>query len=242
MVRSLFPRLPACLKPFQNLHTPISFAVTWNPKNYAINSTMTVELNYANKSSLGGESAYSSPATDNRMGYVTIKMEEDWMQGRSRNNLTLYLIASDATSDQRAKTAKGATISLVTKPAEHHPPPPPTPAPDKLGLAIGLPVGLGVFFIILIGLCLGMRRSRHIGLGSVMGRKKGYGTGKSRGQRLGGSRRENDAIRLGELEEDPARYTDDPESMQRRDSEQYHDERVQGEVFRPDVGRLKSWK
>ncbi|KAK2768499.1 hypothetical protein FQN54_000354 [Arachnomyces sp. PD_36] len=220
-----------------------TYYATWNPDKYPINSTITVELNYANSSGLGGESAYSSLPTSNRLGYVTITMEEDWLQEHDRNNLTLYLIMADETSDKSATFEKGPTISLVNKPIEHHKPPPPTPVPNKLGLMVGLPVSLGVVFIIAIGLCLGMKKRRHIGLGSVMGgRKKGYGTGKSIGQRLGGgSRRQNDAIRLGELEEDPDRYTDDPNAMRRGDSE-YHDERAQGEVFRPDIGRMKSWK
>ncbi len=41
-----------------------------------------------------------------------------------------------------------------------------------------------------------MRRHRRINLGSVMGRKKGYGIGKSRRQRVG----KKGAIRLGERE------------------------------------------
>lgn len=168
-------------------------------------------------------------------------MEKDWLQGKSGNNLTLYLVMDDPTSGDPAVPQKGPTISLAPKPTDHYKPPPHTKA-TTLGLAVGLPVGLGVVFIILIGLCVGMRKRRQIGLGSVMGRnKKGYGSGKSRGERLGRSRRENDAIRLGELEEDPDRYTDDP-NVQRGDPEQYNEERMTGQSFRPDVGQLKTWK
>ena len=217
--------------------------MTWNPTNYPINSTITIELNYVNTTTMGGKSAYSSERTENRYGYVTIEMEDDWLQGHSRNNLTLYLIADDPTSDERVVPIKGSMISLVEKPAEHYPPPPPTPVPNKLGLMVGLPVSLGIVCLIAFGLCFGMRKRRQIGLGSIIGsRKKEYGVGKSRGQRMGGSRRENDAIRLGELDDDPARYTDDPNSMRRPDPELYHEERTRGEAFRPEVGRMKSWR
>jgi hypothetical protein len=217
--------------------------VTWNPDNYPTNSTITIELNYVNTTENGGKSAYSSEHTANRYGYVTIETDEDWLQGHSRNNLTLYLVADDPVSDDRVIPIKGSTISMVPKPAEHHPPPPPTPVPNKLGLMVGLPVSLGAIALIALGLCYGMRKNRRIGLGSIMGgRKKGYGVGKSRGQRLGGNRRDNDAIRLGELNDDPDRYTDDPEGMRRQDPDSFQDERMTGEAFRPDVGRMKSWR
>jgi hypothetical protein len=53
-------------------------------------------------------------------------------------------------------------------------------------LLIALPVSLGAVLLIVLGLFFGMRSHRRIGLGSVMGRgRKGYGTGKSRRERMG---------------------------------------------------------
>ncbi|MCJ1362953.1 hypothetical protein MMC16_002059 [Acarospora aff. strigata] len=157
--------------------------VTWNADYYPINSTIIIEADYVNASG-GGAVAWSSPKTLNNYGFVTMTMDSAWLQGQKRNNLTLYIIQLDPTPNQRASTKSGPTISLINKPVEHYPPPPTKP-PSKLGLQIGLPVGLGLFVFVLFGLFLGMRKHRKIGLGSVMGSRKGYGVGKSRRQRVG---------------------------------------------------------
>ncbi len=44
------------------------------------------------------------------------------------------------------------------------------------------------------------RKHRRIGLGNVMGRRNGYGTGKSRSQRLGLSKKKAGAIQLRDQE------------------------------------------
>jgi len=169
--------------------------VTWDPDYYPINSTITIELDYANATG-GGAVATSLPKTLNNYGYVTITMDSAWLQGLNRKNLTLFIIQLDPTPDHRASTMTGPTISLINKPVTHYPAPPPTSKPNKLGLEVGLPVGLGFVIFVLFGLFLGMRKHRKIGLGSVMGSRKGYGVGKSRRQRVG----KNGAIRLGERE------------------------------------------
>ncbi|KLJ11007.1 hypothetical protein EMPG_13705 [Blastomyces silverae] len=250
-------KYPFCLpKNDTEVFTGDIYYVTWDSDAFPPNSTITVGLNYANSSENAGVSAYTSDRRENSYGFVTIQMDKVWLQGESRNNLTAYIVEYNPGSNERAKTVAGPLISLVNRPGKHYPPPPPTPVPDKAGLTIGLPVALGVFFLILLGLYFGMRKSRRIGLGSIMGsRGKGYGGGKSRIERLGGGgrgrRRDRDtasasaaaAVRLGELN-DGDQYTDDPRGGRiRSDAEIFNEsERTRGNVFRDELSRMKSWK
>ena len=185
--------------------------MTWDPDYYPINSSITIELNYANVSSAAGLSACMSPKVPNSYGYVTITIDDDWLQGKARNNLTLYIVDDDPVVDQRANIVDGPAISLVHEPAQHYTPPPPTKAPNRLGLVLGLPIGLGFFAIILCGLCIGMRKHRKIGLTNVTGGKiRRYTDQRSRIERLGGSRT-NKAIRLGGMGAGASPgYTDNP--------------------------------
>ena len=111
-------------------------------------------------------------------------MDKSWLQGSSRNNITFHLNALDDTKDVPLISKAGPTISLTNPPVVHYPPPVHTP-PNKLGMEVGIPIGIAFFLFILCGLFVGMRKHRHINVGSVMGRRKGYGVGKSRRQRLG---------------------------------------------------------
>ena len=104
---------------------------------------------------------------------------------------------NDAT--KTANPYKGPSIMITNEPATHYSPPDPTKVPNKEGLIIGLPVSLGFVLLVVVGLYFGMRKQRIIGLGNIMGRRnKGYGTGKSRRQRLGLSKK--GAIRLEDQE------------------------------------------
>lgn len=138
-------------------------------------------------------------------------MDKAWLQGTGRNNLTLTILSLGPKGNPKLVVTAGPVISLTNRPATHYPAPPTTKAPNRLGLLVGIPVCLGFFVFILCGLFFGMRKHRKIGLGNVMGRTRGYGVGKSRRQRLGGS----GAIRLGEAElaagvREDARFKDQP--------------------------------
>ncbi|KAI9871018.1 MAG: hypothetical protein M1830_003526 [Pleopsidium flavum] len=238
-----------------------TYHVTWDADYYPINSTITIELDYANaNASEGGPVATSLPKTLNNYGYVTITMNSDWLKGLSRNNLTLFIIQLDPTPDHRTSVLKGPTISLINKPVTHYPPPPPTSMPNKLGLLVGLPISLGFVMFVLFGLFLGMRKHRKIGLGSVMGSRKGYGVGKSRRQRVG----KNGAIRLGEREvgvrapvetgfrDEPTRGVELQQRQHAREEnlddlvssptrEHFGDDpRMQGNAFRDEITRQKT--
>ncbi|PGH27299.1 hypothetical protein AJ80_01009 [Polytolypa hystricis UAMH7299] len=223
-----------------------TYYVTWDSDAYPMNSTITVGLDYVNTTGNGGKSAFTADPRENRYGYVTITMEKGWLQDQSRNNLTVYLVELDPNSDARAKPVTGPIISLVNKPVKHYPPPPPTPPPTKLGLMVGLPIGLGAFCLIVFGLCYGMRKHRRIGLGNIMGGKtKGYGSGRSRVERLGGRRRGGPSatIRMEDLDDPAVRYTDEPSVRTATDTETFNEaQRAKGNAFKSNLTRLKSWQ
>lgn len=124
------------------------------------------------------------------------------MLGYSAYNLTFYALnfeASDAT--KQATPYEGPMITITNEPPQHYKPPEPTKPPNKSGLLIGLPVSLGFVVIVVVGLFIGMRKHRTIGLGNIMGRRnRGYGVGKSRRQRLGLGKKKG-AIRLDDREQ-----------------------------------------
>jgi hypothetical protein len=91
----------------------------------------------------------------------------------------------------------GPTITLEHAPAEHYKPSAKTKF-NKEGLMIGLPVSLGFVVLVVIGLYVGMRKNRIIGLGNIMSHKRGYAAGKSKRQRVGLGKK--GAIRLEERE------------------------------------------
>ncbi|KAF2185185.1 hypothetical protein K469DRAFT_707967 [Zopfia rhizophila CBS 207.26] len=174
---------PFCLPNNEStLYAGSTYYVTWNPDFFPINSTVTVKLTYANNSE---EEVWSSPETENSWGVATVTMKKEWMQGYSRYNLTFFALNYEGDDPTKQSTPfKGPTIELRNQPPRHYAPPKPTKMPNKLGLMIGLPVSLGFVFVVVVGLYLGMRSQRKIGLGNIMGRKKGYGVGKSRRQRM----------------------------------------------------------
>lgn len=85
--------------------------------------------------------------------------------------------------------------------------PPPEPyrqpkaqAPKGQSLYIALPIVFAFILLCVVGGFLYNRKNRKIGLGNVMGRRKGYGVGKSRSQRLGLGKKKEGGIQLREQE------------------------------------------
>ncbi|KAI9882492.1 MAG: hypothetical protein M1823_005764 [Watsoniomyces obsoletus] len=168
--------------------------LTWDPSYFLANSTITILLNYAEPDSNGKiNQAWESPRLRNTYGFVAIPMDNNWLQDRSRNNLTLEIVAMDPMPGAQAIRRRGPTISLTKKPP-NHPQPPPRVKTSKLGLYVGLPLALLAIVVILGAVCLGVRRTRRLGFANVMkgaGRRKGYGVGQSHRQRMrtaGGSK------------------------------------------------------
>ena len=79
---------------------------------------------------------------------------------------------------------QGPVFSLRNAPVTHLAPSPHTSI-NKLGIFIGVPVGVAVFCVIIGGLYYGMKKHRQINLKDIMARRRGYTGRKSRRQRMG---------------------------------------------------------
>ncbi|EEQ33650.1 hypothetical protein McanMca71_003993 [Microsporum canis] len=239
------------VKPFcsphdqQEVYAEDTYYATWLPSLLDPNATVKVGMDYVNLTANEGPLAFISSKTPSSYGYVTITMKKDWLKGEKRNNLTMYLDELLPGKDRIHHI--GPTISLVNKPPMHYPPPPPTPAPKPLGLLIGLPLGLGAVVLILLGLCIGMKQHRRIGLSNIMGRRnKGYGGSRARAMRSG--RGAGGSIRLDDMEDNGQQYSDNSEPLPSRqqiisDTETFNEvQRREGNAFRQELARLKNWK
>lgn len=185
-----------------------TYWITWDPTLFAINTTVTVALNYDNNSNVA---AWTSEGMPRERSFVTVTMDKEWMQGSSAANLSFIMIAYSPSSDHVARPLDGPFVTLTTP---GYAAPPPTKMPDTHSLVIGLPVALGSMIIIIVALYFGMRGHRSIDVKSLLkrgSRRRGYGVGKSRRQRMGTSKK--GAIRLEEreiMEEEGIVYRDEP--------------------------------
>jgi hypothetical protein len=235
----------------QTVYVGNTYYVTWNADFFKPNSTMTVKLNYANSSQI---QAWSSDEINVAWGVTTVEMQKDWLQGYDEYNLTFFALVYEGGSSE-PKPYDGPNVMLQKAPADHYPPPPTTKMPNKESLAIGLPLGLGFVAIVVVGLFIGMRKKRQIGLGNIMGRRKGYGSGKSRRQRLGLGGKKG-AIRLQDREirnvPDENQYRDNPDAISPAPPRDYHvrepslgslvsdDDRPRGNAFRNEIERQRT--
>jgi len=90
-------------------------------------------------------------------------------------------------------------LEVTNKPADYYRQPK-TPAPKGQSLYIALPTVFGFIILCVCGGAIYNRKQRKIGLGNIMGRRNGYGVGKSRSQRLGLKKRKEGAIQLRDQE------------------------------------------
>ena len=82
------------------------------------------------------------------------------------------------------KQYQGPTISFTNAPPNHLSPSPHTSS-NKLGIFIGIPIGVAVFCLIVGGLFYGMKKHREINFRDIMTRRRGYTGRESRRQRIG---------------------------------------------------------
>jgi hypothetical protein len=169
-----------------------TYYVTWDSSYFNSNETLYVQANYVN-TTRDGPQAYSSTPLSNAWGFVSWTIKSDWLKSLPSNNVTLYIVA------QGGRSVAGPTVMVTTSPTPGPYHQPQTQPPKGKDLYIALPAVGGFVILCVCGGFIFNRKHRKIGFGNVMGRRKGYGVGKSRRQRLGLSKKTG-AIKLREQE------------------------------------------
>jgi hypothetical protein len=204
-VRAHLPPL-ATLPHSPHTLTFLPSTVTWDTASplFSPNTTLKLVANYHNATSTSGSIAFTSDPTSASWGYIAWPIQASYLaSGTSSSNVTLYL------TTQSGHQATGPTVQLLYPPGPS--PPPQTQAPKGRDLYIALPAVAGFILVCVVGGFFWNRKQRTIGLGNVMGRKRGYGERKSRRQRLGlggGRGKQAVALRVRELD-GPGAYRDD---------------------------------
>jgi hypothetical protein len=116
----------------------------------------------------------------------------------SSNNVTLWINPLNPINGE-AHSLGGLNLEVTNKPADYYRQPK-TPVPKGQSLYIALPTVFGFIILCVCGGAIINRKHRKIGLGNVMGRRNGYGVGKSRSQRLGLRKKNEGAIQLRDQE------------------------------------------
>ena len=182
--------------------------MTWDTRFFpAKNASVLIQANYINMT--GGLQAFQSPPTTNAFGFFAWTIDKEWLKGKSSNNITLYMVPLNPLANQ-PKSFTGPVVRVTNRPAVYYHQPL-GKAPQGQDLYIALPVVFGFVVLCLLGGFLWNKHTRKIGLGNIMGRRGGYGVGKSRTQRMGFGKNKSQAILLRDLElrTDP-QYTDNP--------------------------------
>lgn len=171
-----------------------TYYVTWDTTFLSDkNSSVIIQGDYVN-STQGGEQAFHSDFTPNNVGSYAWTIEQEWLQGQSSNNITLFYFPINPAFDEPIRVT-GPTLMVTTKKQDvfHQEP---AKAPKGQSLYIALPTVFGFILLCVVGGFFWNRKHRKIGLGNVMGRNRGYGTRKSKAQRIGLGKNNVAAIQL----------------------------------------------
>lgn len=114
-----------------------------------------------------GKSPYISSEMPSTLGFMRLFTENDWLDGKTHNNLTFYVAEHDPHSGKRVRVIDGPMIQLWRRGAE--PLTPPEYRFNRKVLAVGIPICALVVFIIVFGLFYFKRNCRRIGRGNIMG-------------------------------------------------------------------------
>ena len=133
--------------------------VVWDPNFFGLqNGSRTFEIKAVNRSSSGALDPEFQTDISTNTGYVTVKMEEEWLHGDDRRNLTVDIVAADS-SHSSELGAVGPRISLLHKESAHHPN---DPKDERVGMGVGIPLGLAFvgFIVVAAFFCMRRRRAR----------------------------------------------------------------------------------
>ena len=215
-----------------------TYLVTWWTGYFSSGTLVSAKLDFMSNDS---QNAWHSPDIDRNLGFTYMPVDEKMLQGSSQNALSMTLVANNPDDDEPAKIFPGPTITVAKPEPTHLAPPPPTSI-NKEGLAIGLPIALGVIILVLVVVFFSTRHHRIVGIGNVMGRsRKGYGVRKSRRQRVG----KHGPVGVSETEFEDATATnfrDDP-SGDIEMHDRYKDietTRKEGNAFRDEITRQRT--
>ena len=152
-------------------------------------------------------SAFNSVFVDKNLGFIYMPITDSMLDSKSSNYLQLGIIANKESEDKPADRVVGPIVKITNKPVEHYPAPPANSV-STLGIAIGLPLGLGVPILFVIALMIYNRthaqKIRSLkDMVALTSKRRGYGVGKSRRQRAGsaGPIRLEDEVELARMQE-----------------------------------------
>ena len=136
---------------------------------------MSILLSYIDPPEGADYDPFWSKDVPNSLGIISIEMDREWLRGESRTNLSLRLAVASA------EIESGPRIQLVEEDADPEPLSATSTAEaasqhtssSKLGMEVGIPIGLVFLAALCIGLFLGFRR-----------RKQGYMGKRSHSQRM----------------------------------------------------------
>ncbi|KAB8304493.1 hypothetical protein EYC80_003882 [Monilinia laxa] len=169
---------------------------TWDTQYFAgSNTSVFIQANYVNASG-GGLQAFQSIPTNNNLGFIAWTIDKSWLKGMKFNNVTLFITPTQKTT---VSSVQGPTLMVIASPAPDPYRQSPSKAPNGASLYIALPVVLAFVAAVIGGTFYCNRKHRTIGMGSAMGRRKGYRTG-SRRQRMGLGKKKDRAIMLRDQE------------------------------------------
>ncbi|RCI12249.1 hypothetical protein L249_1336 [Ophiocordyceps polyrhachis-furcata BCC 54312] len=177
---------PFC-RPLVNstLLTGTAYYVTWDPDFYKTNDNTTLEIairiDYLNQTTNEWSKLDTYDRVPSKWGFWPLRLNTEHLKGQRYNNATITLVSSAKGSDESSKSAP-LPVTFAALGVDDMPPP---RVPKGSTLLIALPISLGSFFLVLIGLYLWHRKTRRIDLGNIMSRSRhGYSGRKQRRRRL----------------------------------------------------------
>ena len=175
----------------------------FEPNVTDFNATITINVKYVDDPD--DRDALSVKDIPNSRGYQLIHMDEKWLEGGQTNNLTLSIASSNSLRSPGPRFVLHPNSDPQKNETSSD------EKPSKVGMGVGIPIGLAFIAVVAFGLFYFLRKRRRGAVGAASSRGQGYLTGRSRSQRTG----EDGGIQLDEDEfvggtRGPERFRDEP--------------------------------